>query len=88
MMNINEHAPVMSYAGNLRCFAVIKQTIEASIAVRMHPAFVIGQVSDWMLALTINRELIPCTRRGLAIPWPLIANISPDPRRFGAFIPR
>ena len=39
LLNINEFTPNMRHAGNLRGFVLTEQTIEACIAVRMHPGF-------------------------------------------------
>src|SRR5680860_1626503 len=52
----------------------------------MHPALVIVKMTDWMLALSINRELVPCAWWCLTIPRPFIANISPDPSSFCAIV--
>ncbi len=40
-------------------------------------------MADGMLALAIHGELVPGTGRGLPRPGPFVANIGPDPCRFG-----
>ena len=54
------------------------EIVEPGIAVRVHPALVVGQMLCRMLALSIDGELIPCRRWIIARPGPLVADIGPD----------
>ena len=76
----------MGHAGHLVGFTVAKQAVEAGVSIRMSPAFATCEVADRMFALAIDGELVPGAGGGLSRPGAFIADIGPDPGRFGLLL--
>lgn len=67
--------------GNLADVAGPVKVLEASIAVRVHPAAVACEMILWVLTFPIRREPVPAGGRDSASPWSFIPAIGPEPRR-------
>ncbi len=52
----------------------------------MHPALIVQQVFDWVLALATHRKLVADARRLLARPRSFVPDISPDAGGFSLLI--